>query len=89
VATIAFVAGVSKIELNIDASWIRGGLTISDLGSFAFVCLTDRRLPDSNVEGVIIEPIAEQLFDGGNGDDFLKFAPSTGLPFDQHFSKIG
>jgi hypothetical protein len=89
VATIAFVAGVSRIELNIDASWIRGGLTISDLGSFAFVCLTDRRLPDSNVEGVIIEPIAEQLFDGGNGDDFLKFAPSTGLPFDQHFSKIG
>jgi hypothetical protein len=89
VGSIAFTAGVSTIILNIDSSWIRGGLTINDLGSFAFVCLTDRRLQDSNVEGVIIEPIGEQLFDGGAGDDFLKFAPSTGLPFDQHYSTIG
>jgi hypothetical protein len=89
VSAVAFVAGVSKISLTIDTSWVRGGLTINDLGSFAFVCLTDRRLTDSNVEGVLIEPISEQLFDAGAGDDFLKFAPSTGLPFDQHFSLIG
>lgn len=89
VDSLSFVAGVSKIQLAIDASWARGGLTLNDIGSFAFVCLTDRRLTNSNVEGVLIEPIGDQLFNAGAGLDFLKFAPSTGLPFDQHFSTIG
>jgi len=89
VDSISYVAGVSKISLAFDASWTRGGLTLADIGNFGFVCLSDRRLTDSNVEGVLIEPIANQLFNGGLGDDFLKFAPSTGLPFDQHFSLIG
>jgi hypothetical protein len=92
VTTIANVAGVNKIEVEIDEDWLRSGAyTINDIiKAGSYIVLTDRRFAVSNVENVEIAPIAEQYFDVGNGDDFLKFAPdSSSPPFDNHFSEIG
>lgn len=49
-------------------------------------------LPDVNqdtLDGAVL-PIAEALYNGGTGDDFIKISPrSGGVPFNNHYNTIG
>jgi hypothetical protein len=86
----AYDNGVSAIALELDPAWARGDFTWADIlvANESFVCLTDRRRASTNVQAIDIEPDTVQLYNDGNGNDFFKFAPNSGTPFDGHYSLI-
>jgi hypothetical protein len=88
---VAVYDSPAAISLTLDTAWARGGYTWVDIieAGKSFLCLPDRRSASANVEAVAIGPIAEALYNGGAGDDFLKFAPANGgAPYDAHYSLI-
>jgi hypothetical protein len=84
---VVFDAGTNRSTLTVtfDASWERGGLTLRDvITPDSVLSLVDRRPPDANPQGVLIEPIQSQL---AAVNDFLSFAAKQS--FQRNFSVIG
>lgn len=91
VSDVEHLAGSNFIQIDVSKQWEHDSVTIAVLVPVGgYILLTDLRAAATNRENVDIAPIAEQLFNNGDGDDFAKHAPQApSLPFDNHFTRIG
>jgi hypothetical protein len=87
IASLAYVGPESQMELTLAAAWLHDGLTAEDyfVRDETFITLMD--VSTNNRLAFRVEPIGTQLYNGGAGEDFLKF--DGVLPFDGHRSLIG
>jgi hypothetical protein len=78
--------GTSTIRLTFDSAWERDGKTIADIlvSGESFISLADRRLADTVPGGDLIEPVREQLHDGGAGINFIKVSGGTTIDRVRH-----
>jgi hypothetical protein len=88
---VDFTGGVSTLTVTFDAAWERdGNLIAADilLEDESFISLSDRRLADVNPQGDLIEPITEQLHNGGSGSNFIKVSGAQTLDRVRHLVSV-
>lgn len=88
VSAISLDGYPNRLQLSIDTDWTRGGFTVlyDLIQRGAKIVLSDYRSAETNPESALIEPMPEQLYDDGFGNDFAKFGASK--TFDRGYTLI-